>query len=230
MNKQELNDRLLDEVIRYAIAAMIEEEAGRLPANEELSSSYTPSAELEAKMQKLFKQQRRSEQFAHVRKTALKVAAALLVFLAVPFFAVMNVHALKVRFMNHLIERNDKSTTFRVTSKDSSFPAEILPAYLPAEYKNVQLEIKGDYYFAVYENDNGDKIVLRRLGEGTTVGIDTENAYAETIIVNGYNAEYYYKDGISALIYRHIGDVFILTGSIPKDELMKIAESMKDIK
>lgn len=227
MNKQELNDRLLDEVIRYAVAELVEEEASRLPSNEELKSIYTPSARLEAKMQKLFKQQRRREQFARIRKTALKAAAVVLVFLAVSFFTIMNVDALRVRFMNYISERGDKSTTIRVNNNDNSYSAEILPTYLPDGYKNVQLEIKSDYYFAVFKNDNGDKIVLRRLGEGTTAGIDTENAYAETITVNGYNAEYYYKDGTGILIYKYKSNVFILTGSIPKDELIKIAESMK---
>ncbi|NLZ52115.1 MAG: DUF4367 domain-containing protein [Thermoanaerobacteraceae bacterium] len=65
------------------------------------------------------------------------------------------------------------------------------------------------------------------LSKDSVAGVDSENAYTETIKVNGDNAEYFFKDKISILLFKYDGIVFLLQGSLPKNELIKIAESMK---
>ncbi len=54
-----------------------------------------------------------------------------------------------------------------------------MPTYLPEGYKNIQLEITGNSYFAVYENNNGDNIFLYSLSKDSVAGVDSENAYTE---------------------------------------------------
>ena len=160
MNKQELNEHFFDEMIRYATAEISEEMGNQFLSDKELRLKYKPSVELDVKMHKLFKQLRRKEQIARIRKTALKVAAVVLVFLTASFFTIMNVDALRIRLINYLLERDDKSTTIFINNSDGSFSTQIMPTYLPEGYKNIQLEITGNSYFAVYENNNGDNIFL----------------------------------------------------------------------
>ena len=49
----------------------------------------------------------------------------------------------------------------------------------------------------------------------------------ERLIVNGHAAEYYEKNSNSTLLYRYEGKVFLLSGPISKNEIIKIAESLE---
>ena len=87
MNKNTLNERILDEIIRYAVTNNIEET--KWTREEELAKRYTFSASHEQKMQQLFKQQKRKEKIAHMKRSALKIAAGVLIFLSVSFVTVI---------------------------------------------------------------------------------------------------------------------------------------------
>jgi hypothetical protein len=47
------------------------------------------------------------------------------------------------------------------------------------------------------------------------------------LIVNGHAAEYYEKNSYSTLLYKYEGKVFLLSGPISKNEIIKIAESLE---
>lgn len=225
MSRQALNERFLDEVIRYALAEIVDEIEKDLPSEEELKAKYKPSPALDARIQSLIQKERRKERLARMRKTALKVAAVIIAFLAVSFFTVMNVEALRLRIMNYFMERNEKSTTIRINNKENS--SAIMPTYLPEGYENIHLEFFDSFYLAIFENKNGERIFLRRLEEYNVAGIDTESSFTEKAKVNGNNAEYAYKDGLSFLVFKYDDIVFILESKLPKDELIKIAESLE---
>ncbi|MGI6658660.1 MAG: hypothetical protein ACOX4N_04550 [Dethiobacteraceae bacterium] len=72
---------------------------------EELAKRYTFSASHEQKMQQLFQQQKRKEKIAHMKRSALKIAAGVLIFLSVSFVTVMSVDALRVNILNFINER-----------------------------------------------------------------------------------------------------------------------------
>ncbi|NLM52631.1 MAG: DUF4367 domain-containing protein, partial [Firmicutes bacterium] len=170
------------------------------------------------------KEEERKEKFAQFRKTALKVAAVMIAFLAVSFFTVMNVEALKVRITNYFMVKNEKSTTIRVNNEQLST---IMPTYLPEGYENVHLKVLEDFYYAIYENQNGDKMILQLIKEKSAVGIDTEKTSVGTVKVKGNDAEFYYKEEVSFLVFKYNDMLFSLHGKVPKKELIKVAESME---
>ncbi len=47
------------------------------------------------------------------------------------------------------------------------------------------------------------------------------------IMVNDQPAEYFEKNNIATLIYKHDENIYLLSAQLLKDELVKIAESMK---
>ena len=231
MNKNTLNERILDEIIRYAVTNNIEET--KWAREEELAKRYTFSASHEQKMQQLFKQQKHKEKIAHMKRSALKIAAGVLIFLSVSFVTVMNVDALRVNFLNFINERLEQYT--KISIKPGSKPntevfGEMFPSYLPENYEKVFFESKNEYYYCRYQDNNGNQIILEKLSEYNTAGIDSENAYIEHLIVNGHAAEYYEKNSYSTLLYKYEGKVFLLSGPISKNEIIKIAESMELVK
>ena len=228
MNKNTLNERILDEIIRYAVTNNIEET--KWTREEELAKRYTFSASHEQKMQQLFKQQKRKEKIAHMKRSALKIAAGGLIFLSVSCVTVMSVDALRVNILNFINERLDNYTKVSVDETEkpnAEIQGEVMPAYLPEGYEKVFFEYKNDYYFSTYQDKNGNEIILVKLSEWTTAGIDSEDAYMERLIVNGHAAEYYEKNSNSTLLYRYEGKVFLLSGPISKNEIIKIAESLE---
>ena len=72
-------------------------------------------------------------------------------------------------------------------------------------------------------------IKLRAMIGESALGVDTENADIVQITVNGTMAQFYSKNGQNTLIFEYDKNAFILDGMISKDELIKIAESMKYI-
>lgn len=165
-----------------------------------------------------------------MKRSALKIAAGVLIFLSVSFVTVMSVDALRVNILNFINEKLDNYT--KVSVDDNNKPnadiqGEVMPAYLPEGYEKVFFEYKNDYYFSTYQDKNSNEIILVKLSEWTTAGIDSEDAYMERLIVNGHAAEYYEKNSNSTLLYRYEGKVFLLSGPISKNEIIKIAESLE---
>ena len=228
MNKDTLNERVFDEIIKYAVANKIEET--ECPSEEELAKKYTFSASFEQKMQQLFAQQKRKEKIAHMKRTALKVAAGVLIFLSISFVTVMNVSALRVNILNFINEKMEQYTKVSVeheSKPNTEMQGKIMPAYLPENYnKEFFSENKSGYYLCIYQDNNGNKIILEKLSEWTTAGIDSEDAYMEQLVVNGHAAEYYEKNNNITLLYKYEGEVFLLSGPLSKSEIIKIAESM----
>src|SRR5690554_6419802 len=153
MNKDSLNERILDEIIKNAVASNIEET--EWSSEEELAKRYTFSASHEQKMQQLFKQQKRKEKIANMKRSALKIAAGVLIFLSVSFVTVMSVDALRVNILNFINERLDNYTKVSVdeTGKpNADIQGEVMPSYLPEGYEKVFFEYKNDYYFSTYQD------------------------------------------------------------------------------
>ncbi len=230
MKKYELNEKIFDEVLKYTAANHVEETENQWPSEEELATRYTFSRTFEKKMQQLFAEQKRRAQISKTKRTAVKIAAAFLIFITASIVLVMNVDALRVRVLNFFSDRSENSTIFSIGNDKEAFPETqglSLPAYLPSDYTMVSLEITDDYYLAIYKDSVGNEILLEKLSGGFVAGVDSEDAYTENIVVNGQPAKYFEKNNIGTLIYKYDESVYLLSASLIKDELVKIAESME---
>lgn len=228
MKKEELNERILDEIIRYAVIKEMEET--QWPSHEELAAKYLFSDKFEANMQILFRDLKRQELITKIKNASLKTAAVILLLFAVSFGAIMSVEAYRVTVLNFFLERSRESTTISIGSNNNDYPglqSGLLPEYLPVGYVNILYQDIGDYYFAIFRNEAGDEIYLEKLSEGSSAGIDSEYAYIEHLTVNGYNAQYYRKNNTGTLLFKYGGHVFLLSAPLPKEELVKIAESFR---
>lgn len=230
MKKNELNEKIFDEILKYAVTEHVEEADKQWPPEEELENQYTLSETLEKKMQHLFTMQKRRAQIANIKRITTKAAAVILVFFTVSFVLVMNVDAWRANVMNFLSKRSEISTIFSIGQDEEVIPEThgiSLPTCLPSGYKMVSLEIVEDYYLAIYKDSVSNEIRLEEMPRSFTAGIDSEDAYVEVIEVNGQQAEYFEKNNIGTLIYKYDEMFYLLSGPVTKDELIKIAESMK---
>ena len=234
MKRHKSKNKIFDELLRHATARQLEKLSDGAPAEKDVAAKYTFSREFEEKMQRLFAQQRRYEQNARLRKTALKIAVVILVCFTLSAITVMSVDAWRVHVLNFLSEVGEKSTTIRINGGETDSGRFIeeaqemyLPAYIPEEYLNESIEKVGNYYLVTYINDAGNMIRLQKLPSGSSVGIDSEDALTEQFFINGELAQYFFKNEIGNLLFKFNENAFLITAPLTKVELIKIAESMQ---
>ena len=215
MKKYELNEKIFDEVLKYTAANHVEETENQWPSEEEFTR-YTFSERLK-KMQQLFAEQKRRAQISKTKRTAVKIAAAFLIFITASIVLVMNVDALRVRVLNFFSDRSEISTIFSIGNDKEAFPETqgvSLPAYLPRGYTIVSFKTTDNYYLAIYKDSVGNEIILEKLSGGFAAGIDSESAYTENVTVNDQPAKYFEKNNIGTLIYKYDESVYLLSASL----------------
>lgn len=230
MNANEkLKNRILDEMIKQALENNAEKIDKQYPSNQELAAIYTFSASFEKRMQKLLQQVKCAERSKCLRSILIKITAAVLLFIIMSYVTVMSVEAFRVKFLNYILEQFEDHTRITITRSGQTDSLTLAyPAYLPQGFSPEVMEIFTDSYFAIYRDQNNREISLQQLGEGSTAGINTENAIHETLIINGHKADYYERVDLISLVFKYEGKVFILQSSdLPKEEIIKIAESMR---
>lgn len=225
---------IFDKIIKYAAVKQGDKLAHETPSEKELAAKYTFSCEFEEKMQGLFVRQKRYERNVRLVRTAIKIAAAIFISLSVSAIAVMSVEAWRVRVLNFISEISGKSTTIQIYGRETDYDRFLteareihLPTYIPDEYKTESIEKVDDFYLVTYKNYMGDMLELIRLPIGASIGIDSEDAFTEQIIVNGQPALYSLKNEIGNLFFKYNENAFLISGQLTKEELTKIAESMK---
>lgn len=231
MKKQELNERVFDELLKYASADYVENIDSQWPSGEEPDSEHTFSQEFNKKMELIFAEQKKRERMIKIKQSLVKAAVIVLLVLTASLFTVMTVDALRVKILNYFIEKREKSTTYFMNSES---PVVILnaqdialPTYLPNGYSMVSDGVIDDYYIAIYKDDAENEFILEVLAEDSIVGIDSEHVNVEHIKINNQPAEYYLKDKIGIISYIHNERIYVLSAPLDKDELIKIAESIK---
>ncbi|MEH7239042.1 DUF4367 domain-containing protein [Bacillus sp. JJ1562] len=110
----------------------------------------------------------------------------------------------------------------------------LIPTFLPEGYELLDVTV-------VYgENETSNDIILNYSNQlmiqqiagvedmGNTLIIDNEDTKVETILINGEKASLLtFKDNTSRLIFNQLKTRIIISGSLPGEELISIAESMK---
>ena len=110
------------------------------------------------------------------------------------------------------------------------------PTWLPEGYEEISTDDDGPYQKVVYANNADEKIewVYALPYEGLSISIDNEHSDYSEIEINGCSAQLYASntEGWPSFIlwFDEEANVFFeLTGYIPTDELIRIAESVSQV-
>ena len=204
-----------------------------LPSNEELSY-ITFTKEFEEKMEKLIERERKFY-FYWINTASKRVAIvilAIIISLTSITFSVKAIREPVIRFVvetfqkfSNVIFTNDKSEDNILL--DDNFTLEIVkPNYIPDGYilESEYNDIMG--YQAMYVNNDSSIMYMQLVNDESVVQANTENVTYENIIINGLDAISYYNKGVNTIILSTNKYVYTVEGSISKDILIKIAESI----
>lgn len=234
MNKDELNEKVFDQFLKYAAEQSIDKMAQKFPSDEELKRTITFSPEFEKRMQDFFKKAKRKDMAEANRKKLIKIVVPAAVFIVICFTVVSNVEALRVPILNFFDNISKQSTSIEIQDNQdyySAFSDQIkglyLPEYIPATYKIKSIDKASNIYTVHFENDSGGYIDFSSLKSGSFAGIDSESADSEKLTVNGQSAQLFIKNNLTTLVFEYDQNAFMVDGILPESELIKIAESIK---
>lgn len=198
---------------------------------------FHPSFRFRLKMRKLMRKQRKNVQATtpsrhhpRLRRTAL---VCILLLICMQFMGVISLGAIYERFIEIITTVQEELTEFVYTSSgggDELF-VPLVPGYLPEGMKEVEREETDSNLYVLYQDADDHYVWIDQtfISESTqsTLIQDTEDAYFETYILNGIEVFYVEKEERRSLLYLRGSIRVSISGNIPKNEIEKIASSLK---
>lgn len=173
-------------------------------------------------LKKLFDKMRDNRYHRFTTKTVkVLVIAATLTALLLTAFVIPSSR-------EYIIDNFDIFSRYQLTeANDNSVNGEITVGYIPEGYEliNRQITSKSMTYDFVFDSN---RITISKCSSSIKVEFDTEDVILENIIVNENNYTYYVDvNNCGYLVWNKNDYVYQIYGFISKDELIKIAETVK---
>lgn len=193
--QQEMDDAaltlMLDEYAQYHGSLLREAALDSEPMPEELDSRCTDLIE------NTFRTAEKAETRRRTGIRMLRAAAYTLVTLFLAGTLVMNVEALRVPFLNFLIDLRTNSSTFCFGENEQpptegveSIPHTLFP-YIPKDYELVHDMYPAEHVRLIYyENPEGESILIEYRPTEGTFSVDTQDCVITDISINGHPGIY----------------------------------------
>lgn len=219
-------NKAIDELLDEAAHITVEKDSSEL---EMPTDNISFSDEHEAKMQRLFKSERRKIAAKKFRKYAVRAACIFLALIVFSCATIFSVSAWRVRFLNFMFNKEAPNTDYNFTDEK---PAPQMDDRLQLDYIPEGFVIKesvSDDRSINFIFSNEDKFFyVSSDGLNTNFSIDTENALVERIKINGFDAVYTANQNANTLIWHDDDRAYTITGTVSKDEIFKVAKGLKN--
>ena len=202
---------------------------------EEIKNTSFPKkldAWVEEYIKKEEKKEKRIKLIKNIKKQSKKAAIILLIIIAGISTLIFTVEAIRVRVFNYFIERNERYTETRVEEENNIKTPELnwesyyQPTYMTEGYYFESSKDIGSIKVLKY-TDGENQITFTQANNGTDFQLDTEDAVAENIKINGNEGLLIIKEDRSMIFWHNDEKSFTITGNIKKEEIIKIAESIE---
>ncbi|MBF4692008.1 DUF4367 domain-containing protein [Fusibacter ferrireducens] len=239
-NNPNTNKELMEIYYKAIGEAYIENLIGTLEANKETYRTievpesldkwfheYNKNLEKSIK-KKAFTQRMRRRSF----RVALIVAALITVLSVITF----SVESIRTRVFNMFIENKEKYTEIQVideiSADNSIYVPQInresycYPEYLPKGYTYSHLDDLSSMLYLYYVNDN-KTIIFAQSDSNSSNQIDTEGAEVAEVDINGVKGLLIQKEDRVMIAWVDFDRILNLKGYASKEEMLKIARSLK---
>lgn len=180
------------------------------------------SKQHEEKMKEILQDKRNDTKHKPSRKViTFLILAAIIMAVATTAFAVPASREYIVKKFTDHSEYNVEDTS------GFEYVTYLKTNYIPAGFEKTEQHITDGFYIETY--NNGDKhFSVNKYIINTTIGYDTEQYESEKIKINGIDAIYYSSDDkLDRIIFNNSEYIFMVSGNIGKDELVKIAQNVE---
>ena len=250
MKKRQINDEMMDSVLKTMLSEYQEEEGRKiLKEAEELNKTdeYAPTKQQIKEFEKISKKQLRKKKIISLsfKLKVYRTATALGVLLLIFNISVVLVPAMKEKTLEFFMKTYDDHTDIgkypgekvedvknvsddRFTIKLSK---EYEITYLPKGFKLTNMNKDETGWNADYYNE--DKLITFSQSSlnGTDLSIDTENTKNTYVDINGQQAFVTEKDEQISVTWRVDENIIRVTSiGVKKAELIKVAKSVEKVK
>lgn len=219
-------EKLLDHLIEYGGRQYIDEEIKKYEDFPELE----PSKEFDDRMNRMFKDAYRKEVRHENIRIGKKIAVIAVATVGVVSAAAMNIKAVREPVLNFVFKQNNSGNKSKM-GIDSTTQKNFIFSYLPNGYVKKSKSFSESEKNIIYKFDNANEkniiYVTIQLGQKYSNYIDqsSSDSYEQ---ISYKNHKYYYLAGKkNTLIFYKNNCIFSIMSSLPKSELLKIANALK---
>lgn len=129
----------------------------------------------------------------------------------------------------YIIDNFDIFSRYQLTeSNDNSVNGEITVGYIPERFKLTNIQESARAIMNDYYDLDGEFFTISKYSSSTEVDFNTKSGNIKNIVVNSNSYMYYIdKNNHNILVWNKNDYVYQIDGTLPKDELLKIAETVK---
>lgn len=158
-----------------------------------------------------------------ISKTTARIIliAAILLAIATTAFAIPTVR-------KYVTEKFFDHSEYNIVDKRGAQKVESLELnYIPEGFVKTDEINSSDLY--TFEYEKGDKwFCVKKWTLNAGIYYDTEHNDSENIIINGLDAVYFKTDGeAKGIVFNDGKYIFVISGVVPKEELIKIAQNIE---
>ena len=170
---------------------------------------------------------------SRVQLLSKRVAIFIAIALVGIFVTTMSVEAFRIKLFNIVTEVTDKYTKVCIVETENSLESQIdwdsyyAPEYIPEGYTFSNSEHFGEIKIIFYSDTSGKEIQFSQTPVNPEYQIDTEDAVVTEVIVNAEKGILVEKEGLLTLIWTTGEKTFHIIGEIKRDEIIKMAGSLK---
>lgn len=227
MRKSKENNSYDDATMRIILQPLVKDELRRFDEYNKQPHEY--SHEFLKKVRKLF---RGAELFKALGLAAVwgkRVIACIMVAATLVLVSCAAIKPLREKIADAIVEWFEEYVAVKFVD-DSADPLMRVPMYIPENYVVVSDVVLDDYRAIRYANNDGALIsFICESNTSDAVYLDHERHDVESVTI-GKTEGLYFRDkaGIDHMVSWGIdGFVYIVTGGLSKDELIKFAESVE---
>lgn len=227
----EIGSIVFEAMLKTAVTENFRSKMNSMLSEDELLRMYPPSDNYTRKMKSLFVWERRRAALTKFKSVA-KAAVIVVCILSTVFISLLMISTdVRAAVRDAIVQFFEGFTQIDFAEPDEipKSAGDYTAGYIPGGYELVKSEEYGDSYFAVYEDIDGNMLMLNIIPQGTHMG-DTDNRKYRTETYEGityhifeaHTADYY-----STVAWSKDDFMFSLTGSVTIDEITKMARSIE---
>ena len=162
-----------------------------------------------------------------------RVAIFIAIAMVGIFVTSMSVEAFRIKLFNIVTEVTDKYTKVSIVETENGLESQIdwdtyyAPKYIPEGYTYSNSENFGEIKIIFYSDTTGKEIQFSQTPVNPEYQIDTEDAVVTEVIINAEKGILAQKEGLLTLIWTTGEKTFHIIGEIERDEIIKMAGSLK---
>lgn len=163
----------------------------------------------------------------------LKKIAVIMIVIVLAFSAMMvTVKAFRLQVLNFFVD--PKYTSVQLNEDENlmvSWTNDYVPTYVPKDYEVAGTSHSDAINKIVFKKPDNSSIIYTEYKSTSSIAVDTEGAsLIETVKINGRDGTLTIKDSMTAVVWSINDHIFLIQGTISKDEAVKIAEGIKFVK